>query len=110
MPVYSGPPSDQQPIDLQGAFAMVDSMLWRDGGLDQMEQQTVMAWIQNFILRAQAAAQQMQQQGGQAPGQEQGLGSSSAGGSSISNRPSNYNPMSGAGGSDIPGDGGDYEA
>jgi hypothetical protein len=104
MPVYGGAPADQQPMDLRGAFAMVDSIIWRDGGIDQNEQREVMAWIQNFVLQAQAAAQQAAQMGGGDPNQQAGLGSS---GSSIPNRPMNYNPMSGQGGVDLPGQGGD---
>ena len=73
-PYYNGAPADAQPMDLEGALAMVDSIIFRDGGMDQQEQAIFGAWVQNVMLKAQALAAQ----GMQSEGQQQGLGSSGA--------------------------------
>jgi hypothetical protein len=88
-PYYSTPGPDQQPQDLEGGLAMVESILFRDGGMDQNEQRVFSAWVQKIIVMAEAA----QQQGAQGPGQQAGLGQSSV---------SEYNPMGGAGSSPVP--------
>jgi hypothetical protein len=77
-PVYNGAPPDAQPMDLEGALAMADSLIWRDNGMDQREQAIFTAWVQKTILRAQAQQAAMQQQGGMDGGQQAGLGSSGA--------------------------------
>ncbi len=74
-PIYNGAPADQQPLDLPGALALVDSIIWRDGGMDQNEQRIWGAWVQQTIMKAQAQAQT--QQAGL--GTQQGIGESSAG-------------------------------
>lgn len=101
MPVFTGAPADQQPMDIRGCWAMMESIVFRDGGMDQNEQREFMAGLQNFMLKAKAAQQQAAQMGGQDPNQQAGLGTSGA--SSIPNRPENLNPFSGPGGVDIPG-------
>jgi hypothetical protein len=72
-PVFGAAPPDQQPQDLAGALALLDSILWRDGGIDQSEQGLISAWFQNTMVRAQQA----QAAGAQSPGAQQGLGESS---------------------------------
>lgn len=72
-PMYTDPPPDQQPQDLPGALAMVESIIFRDGGMDQVEMATFNAWVKKIITRATAMA-------AMAPSPEQmaGLGGSSA--------------------------------
>jgi len=75
LPLYAQAPPDQQPMDLQGALAMVDSIVWRDGGMDPEEQRLLMAWFQSTMMKAQAVQQAAQQGQGAPP--PSGLGSSS---------------------------------
>ena len=75
-PFYSGAPPDQQPMDLQGALAVVDSILDRDGFVDSQEAAVFRAWVQARIMKIAAQQQQMMQQGAGGP-QQAGLGSSS---------------------------------
>lgn len=86
-PVNNAPP-DQQPQDLQGALAIVDSIIWRDGLMDANEHAIFMGWVQQTVEKIQAFAQQAAM-GGVDPNAMQGLGSSSAGGTS------EFNPMGG---------------
>lgn len=76
-PYYNGAPPDQVPTDLEGALALVDSIIWADRTFDQREQAIFNAWVQKTVMRARAASQ-MQQQGQTDPNQQAGLGSSSA--------------------------------
>jgi hypothetical protein len=93
-PMYNGAPPDAQPMDLEGALAMADSIIWRDNGMDQREQALFTAWVQKTILRAQAQQAAMQQGGQMGGGQEAGLGSSGA---------SDYDPFGATG------DSGEYD-
>jgi hypothetical protein len=100
-PAAEGPPglmvqpgADQQPQDLDGALSMVESIIFRDGGMDPNEQRVFLAWVQKIITTAQALQQQSMQQGVATPN---GLGSGSAGASEPAN------PWSGPGGENIPG-------
>jgi hypothetical protein len=94
-PMMGEPPGDQQQMDLKQALAMVDSMIWRDGGMDQQEMSIWAAWVQQTMMKVQA--QQMAAQQGQGDpsqqGQQQGLGSSSA--------TQDINPFGGPGGQDL---------
>lgn len=92
-PAYRQAPPDQQPQDLEGALAVVDSIIFRDGGMDKNEQAVFTAWVQKTVTTAQALAQQ-QMMSGQSPDQE-GLASSSA--------TSDLNTFGGPGGEDMPG-------
>jgi hypothetical protein len=92
-PVYNGAPPDQQPFDLEGALAMAESIIWRDGGMDKAEEAVLMGWIQRQIIRMQAVQAQAAQ--GMA-GQQPGLGSS---GASVGE----HNPFSGRNSSPMPG-------
>jgi hypothetical protein len=96
-PMMGEPPPDQQSMDLKQALAMVDSLIWRDNGMDQQEMSVWSAWVQQTMMKIQA--QQMAQTQGDpaAQGQQQGLGSSSA--------TQDINPFGGAGGQDLPGTG-----
>lgn len=76
-PLSVGAPPDQQPVDLDGALAMVDSIVWRDGGMDELEQQKLMGWFQQLMMKARAAAMAAAQGQGP-PGTASPLGSSSA--------------------------------
>ena len=96
-PMMGEPPGDQQPMDLKQALALVDSLIWRDNGMDQEEMAIWSAWVQQTMMKIQA--QQMAQTAGDpaAQGQQQGMGSSSA--------TQDINPFGGAGGQDLPGTG-----
>jgi hypothetical protein len=98
-PMMGEPPPDQQSMDLQQALAMVDSLIWRDNGMDQQEKAVWSAWVQQTMMKIQAQQMAAQQGGGdpEAQGQQQGLGSSSA--------TQNINPFGGEGGQDLPGTG-----
>src|SRR5437773_1246079 len=63
-PVANVAMPDQQPQDLPGALALLDSILWRDGGIDQNESQVLAAWVQATQMRMRAN----QQQQGSVPG------------------------------------------
>jgi hypothetical protein len=96
-PMMGEPPGDQQSMDLKQALAIVDSLIWRDNGMDQEEMSIWSAWVQQTMMKIQA--QQMAQTAGDpaAQGQQQGMGSSSA--------TQDINPFGGAGGQDLPGTG-----
>lgn len=96
-PMLTEPPPNAQPMDLQQAFMLVDSMIWRDGGMDTQEQQIFAAWVQQTMMKVQAQKMaQMQQGGGEGmAGQQAGLGSTSA--------PVDVNQFGGAGGQDLMG-------
>lgn len=91
-PMMTTPPEDQQPTDLAGALAMVDSIIWRDGGIDQQEMSTFSAWVQQTMMRIQAFLAQQQQMGMMGNPQQQGLGSSGV---------QDYNFFGGEGGQDL---------
>lgn len=88
--MYTTPPPDQQPQDMQGAVAMVasivargepgstvqflnlifpviEAVVFRDGGMDMEEQAAFSGFVQRMIAQAQAAAQQGYQQQAQQP-------------------------------------------
>ena len=95
-PMMGEPPGDQQSMDLKQALAMVDSMIWRDNGMDQQEMAIWAAWVQQTMMKVQAQQMAQQQQGVGDPamqGQQQGLGSSSA--------TQDINPFGGPGGQDL---------
>jgi hypothetical protein len=96
-PMMGETPPDQQPMDLKQALALVDSLIWRDNGMDQEEMGIWSAWVQQTMMKIQA--QQMAQTQGDpaAQGQQEGLGSSSA--------TQDINPFGGPGGQNLPGTG-----
>lgn len=91
MPFYAGAPPDQQPQDLEGALAMVDSIIDRDGFTDSREAQIFEAWVQQRILKMQAQAEAAAMGAGPSGEQMAGLGSSGA-------SSSQYNPWGGGAG------------
>jgi hypothetical protein len=100
-PAMGETPSDQQPMDLKQALATVDSLIWRDNGMDQQEMAVWAAWVQQTMMRIQAQQMAVAQGDPAMQGQEQGLGSSSA--------TQDVNPFGGPGGQDLPGTGPDEQ-
>jgi hypothetical protein len=94
-PMMTGAPPNAQPMDLAQAFATVDSLIWRDGGMDDQEMQIFSAWVQQTMMKIQAQEQQQaMQQGGMAgAAQQAGAGSTSS--------PVDSNPFGGAGATDL---------
>lgn len=99
-PIYQTPPPNTQPIDLEMALQVVDSIIWADGFVDSNEQRVFMGWVMMETQKMRAAAAQAAAQGvaaGPAAAQQQGLGTSSVGndtGSGVGPT-QDYNPFGG---------------
>ena len=80
-PMMTDTPPNAQSMDLAQAFALVDSIIWRDRGMDNQEMRIFGAWVQQTMMKIQAQQVAQQQQGGgdaEIQGQQAGLGSTSS--------------------------------